>query len=380
MRGRWRGRGAVGGAVGDAVDGAVSGAVDGAVGGAVSGAVGDAVRGAVGGAVGDAVRGAVSGAVVDGAVGGAVGDAVDDAVECARSVARSVTRSVARSMARSSGAVGGAVGGAVRGAVGGAVDDAVRGAVGDAVGGAVDGDIQRGVLDAIAKGWRRYIGGQFWAGWGFYWGPAFTSYFREVCDLELKGDLWERGKAYEATVESACWWWPHRRFVMVSERPLAINRELADPSRSRGWGSHRLHHDTGPAVVWPDGWGVWSVHGVRVPRQVVEAPETLTVDQIRGEENAEVRRVMIGRYGPDRYLRESGAQLEHEDECGKLWRSAVPEDEDLVMVEVVNSTPEPNGEAKTYWLRVPPGMVRAREAVAWSFGIPEEEYCPMVET
>src|SRR5713101_7625457 len=29
-------------------------------------------------------------------------------------------------------------------------------------------------------------------------------------------------------------------------------------------------------VVWPDGWGVYAVHGVRVPRRVVEAPETLT--------------------------------------------------------------------------------------------------------
>ena len=39
------------------------------------------------------------------------------------------------------------------------------------------------------------------------------------------------------------------------------------------------------------------------------------------------------------------------------------------MVEVVNSTPEPDGSRKTYFLRVPPTIGTAREAVAWTFGL-----------
>ena len=123
--------------------------------------------------------------------------------------------------------------------------------------------------------WHRYLGGQFWVG-GWYWGGSWASYFREVCGLHLSGDIWDRARAYEATMESACWWWPHRDFVLAVERPTVIHRELTDPARSRGWKSHRLHCDDGPAVVWPDGWGVYAIHGVRVPRQVVEAPATLT--------------------------------------------------------------------------------------------------------
>jgi hypothetical protein len=44
------------------------------------------------------------------------------------------------------------------------------------------------------------------------------------------------------------------------------------------------------------------------------------------------------------------------------------------MVEVVNSTAEPDGDFKTYWLRVPPTVARPREALAWTFEMPESDY------
>jgi hypothetical protein len=50
------------------------------------------------------------------------------------------------------------------------------------------------------------------------------------------------------------------------------------------------------------------------------------------------------------------------------------------MVQVVNATPEPDGSARSYWLRVPPDMRTAREAVAWTFALGEGEYAPAVQT
>ena len=50
------------------------------------------------------------------------------------------------------------------------------------------------------------------------------------------------------------------------------------------------------------------------------------------------------------------------------------------MVEVLNSTPEPDGSRKTYFLRVPPRTRTAREAVAWTFGVREPDYRPAQET
>jgi hypothetical protein len=41
-------------------------------------------------------------------------------------------------------------------------------------------------------------------------------------------------------------------------------------------------------------------------------------------------------------------------------------------VQVTNATPEPDGTHRAYWLRVPPGMRTARQAVAWTFDLDEE--------
>jgi hypothetical protein len=168
---------------------------------------------------------------------------------------------------------------------------------------------------------------------------------------------------------------------MVSERPYVIRREQVGP---RGWGSHRPHAEDGPAVGW-EGWGVYAIHGVRVPAKVVEAPETLTPAEIAAEPNAEVRRIMVERFGPERYIRESDAETIHEDTDGlghprRLLRLPQTDDEPLAMVEVINSTPEPDGTHKRYMLRVPPAMTTCQEAVAWTFNATPDEYAVAVET
>lgn len=169
-------------------------------------------------------------------------------------------------------------------------------AVRDAVGDAVDGSVGSAVDGVISQSWWRIIGGQFWVGW--WYGPASVSFYTDVCGLELSPDMMERARAYRETCESACWWWPHREFVMVCERPMWIDRD------ERG----RLHSPTRAAICWPDGWGLHMWHGVRVPAHVIEAPASITVAEIEAEQNAEVRRVMIERYGAARYLLDSGAK------------------------------------------------------------------------
>ena len=109
-------------------------------------------------------------------------------------------------------------------------------------------------------------------------------------------------------------------------------------------------------------------------------PETITVARIEGETNAEVRRVLMERYGESRYLADSGAAPIHTDSYGTLFRKEIPGDEPLVMVRVINSTPEPDGHGKSYWLRVPPTIETAHAAVAWTFGMDAKDYQPDVES
>lgn len=169
---------------------------------------------------------------------------------------------------------------------------------------------------------------------------------------------------------AAGWWWPYERVVVLTERPSALHRDNLG----------RLHHGDGPALSYPDGWAMYAWRGMPIPAEVASQLATLTVKQIQAEENAEVRRVMLEHFGFDRYLRECEATRVHSDETGVLWRVAVTNDEPLVMVEVVNSTPEPDGSVRTYFLRVPPDTRTARGGVAWTFNMTEAEYAPLAQT
>lgn len=158
--------------------------------------------------------------------------------------------------------------------------------------------------------------------------------------------------------------------MLASERPVTL---LLD---ERG----RLHSHKGPAIAYSDGWGIYASHGVRLEPWVIDEPAKITPKLIDEEANAEVRRVMIERFGAPRYMREGGAILVHEDKRGKLWRKERAGDTSLDMIEVVDSTPQPNGEAKTYYLRVKPGSKTASAAVAWTFGLESRQYRPTYET
>lgn len=72
---------------------------------------------------------------------------------------------------------------------------------------------------------------------------------------------------------------------------------------------------------------------------------------------------MITRYGSARYLKDSGATIVHElpDDhpikglrTARLLAKEVPGDETIVMIDLLNSTPEPDGSTKRYQLRVDP--------------------------
>ncbi|MFS0695406.1 DUF6745 domain-containing protein [Streptomyces nitrosporeus] len=169
---------------------------------------------------------------------------------------------------------------------------------------------------------------------------------------------------------NAGWWWPYERAVVISERPVDLHRDEAG----------RLDRGDGPALAYRDGFALYAWRGMPVPAEFLDELAALTPERIRAEDNAELRRVMLEYYGYDRYLSESGAEPVHRDETGILWRIPLDGDEDVVTVEVVNSTPEPDGTCRTYWLRVPPGTRTARAGVAWTFGLDADAYAPARQT
>lgn len=122
-------------------------------------------------------------------------------------------------------------------------------------------------------------------------------------------------------------------------------------------------------------WG-----GVPVDRRVAFHPETLTVNEVLAERNAERRRVLIERYGFARLLLEARAEvLDSDRDAGgqrRLLRLTLKDDEDLVALSChCPST------GRHYVIRVPPNTPTCRHAAAWIAGFDDpDEYQPLVET
>jgi hypothetical protein len=255
------------------------------------------------------------------------------------------------------------------------VRDQVRAQVGDQVWAQVwaqVGDqVWAQVGDQVGDQVRRAGYGQHDAGWlGFY--ATFARLGLDVSKLD--GLL--------ALARSCGWWWPFAGAVILTERPRRLERDAEG----------RLHSDDGRAIEYPDGWGIYAWHGTRVPEDVILRPSALEAATILGEENAEVRRVMIERAGLARIVEAEGAEILDADTVTvrtmrdgaeveieqerTLYRVPLEDDEPVVCVAV--ACPSTDGR---YVLRVPPGVTSCAAAVAWTFGYERAgDYRPVLET
>jgi hypothetical protein len=255
----------------------------------------------------------------------------------------------------------------------------------------VDADKGRtkALLESVSNVFSMWADGGEWTGY-----CEWLEFFRTECGFEARGvvDYSKWRHWCDATLHGGVRIM-HEQFCIVSDRPREMHIETVN-------GSGRLHALNTPAKSYGDGWSIYSIHGVRVPRHVVMEPQRITADEIRSTSNMEVRRVMIDRFGAGRYLHEIGAEVVHTDTDALgfprvLMRADISDDEPLCIVEVVNSTPEPidyvpepgaagvwsgNRWHKKYTLRVPPDTTTAQAAVAWTFDLPADRYAPAVES
>jgi hypothetical protein len=161
-----------------------------------------------------------------------------------------------------------------------------------------------------------------------------------------------------------------------------------------------LHKDDGPAYITPtritwyrngrkhgldaDKWGSISYYyeGVRIPPHFYTKPDSLTITEVLAHPNTEVRYVGIKIVGMDRVLESNNTTIIHKDKQKNqiLFQIKGIFDEPVSYVKVVNSTQEPDGTYKDYYLCVPPTVKTCQEAVAWTFRLEEQEYQPEQET
>jgi hypothetical protein len=113
----------------------------------------------------------------------------------------------------------------------------------------------------------------------------------------------------------------------------------------------------------------------------------VSVACIARERDPTVRRLMISELDSGQLRESGGAELldkVHEPPFpglidAELWRVPLA-DEPLVVVKCRNSSRDPDGTFRSYWLRVDPSCKTAHQALAWTWGLDASEYSPTAES
>ena len=95
---------------------------------------------------------------------------------------------------------------------------------------------------------------------------AFFDAFREFGISEA-----EKLQGLNQIAENAGWFWTMSEFCIITERPISIHRD----------DNNRLHNPDGLAIEYPDGFGVYALHGVTVDKKYIENFESLTAHDIQ---------------------------------------------------------------------------------------------------
>lgn len=171
--------------------------------------------------------------------------------------------------------------------------------------------------------------------------------------------------ALEVISHSCGWWWPFRDLCIFTERTASLLRDDAG----------RLHSEHTPALEYQDRFGIYAVGGIGVSQGTIRERNQTQVVGILTERNAEVRRMMLERFGMSRLVRMGFARVLDHDRGRALYQISLPDRSPLVVVQVTCPS-----TGREYILGVPAGIWRCHDAVAWTFGLQPHEYAPVQET
>jgi hypothetical protein len=154
-------------------------------------------------------------------------------------------------------------------------------------------------------------------------------------------NVWQR------VIEKVGYFMAFEEYCIIMNRPKEVH---FDENRE-------LHNEDGTAISFRRGneCDVFAINGVRVPKQVIVEPETITLDQVLNEENAEIKRIMMDVYGMGRYLEETKASILDMDTTfthirgeGTMTRALMEDAEKRrYLVSTDGST------SRCYWMQVP---------------------------
>ncbi len=190
--------------------------------------------------------------------------------------------------------------------------------------------------------------GNLWSSW-----YSYISFFRDVC--EWSNQSLNSFQFDELQALNSSWVYYHNDFAIICDRPEILNRNHLG----------QLHCEDGPSMKYRDGWSLWHINGVSVPETVVLRPELQTLDEIESENNSEIKRIRIERFGWSRYLTETNAEVV---DYGKNYVEGTQEclmktrDGTKILVCACPST------GRIYTMRVPREIENRENAQLWLSG------------
>lgn len=209
---------------------------------------------------------------------------------------------------------------------------------------------------------------------------AYYSHFRKLEILD--NALFDAYCRYAQSGIFANMYFDKANFVILIKNPLYA---IGD---NRG----RISNKDGYAIEWPDGYGIHYVNGVHFEKGLYDS--IFTNKTIKGRdilllENAEQKAIAIQHYGYHNMIEDIGAKKIGEMETMTKVGVATNELYDFELVgrwgqkargRFVKVADYSTGKITCLGVPVEESTETVRGAIAWTFGLSEDEYRPVVET
>ena len=244
------------------------------------------------------------------------------------------------------------------------VQDQVEAHVWDQVGAHVGAQVGAQVRNQVKEKIRHQLWDQVWAQ---IFGPHdanFLSYY-DFFQSELNLINCEKIDGLIELANHCGWWAPYENVCILQDRPSIIKFD----------DKNRAHCEDGPAIAYPDGFGVYCWHGTRIPADWIE--QAPSAEEALEWENLEQRRAACEIVGWHNILRELDARTIHKDEdpqIGELVEVNIPDIGNEKFLRVLCGT------GREFALPVPPEMTTALQANAWTYGLASIDYKPEIRT
>ncbi len=127
---------------------------------------------------------------------------------------------------------------------------------------------------------------------------GFYQFFQKEVGLDFCDEL---DYLIDLATKAKCGWWlPFENYCFCSEKPEAIHLNEAN----------QLHKDGDMALKYSDGFGIYSLNGVKVSKKIAVTPAMeLDAKKALLEKNVEIRRELIRKIGIERVLEQNDHEV-----------------------------------------------------------------------